>query len=342
MTPMHLNDAPRTTMLFKEAPKLDNIWKALAGGMDLAVAPSFGAPGYWAREKTWSDDAIPSSLEGRRFVVTGANSGIGKAATQDLAARGAQVVMVCRSEERGSSALEEIQNKTGNEGLELELADLSLMSQASKIAKTLEAGPAVDAIVHNAGALFDEKFITDEGFETTFALHVASPYLINRALVDSFERWGTRIVWVSSGGMYTQRLNLESLTQGHESFDGVIAYAQCKRAQVILADEFARRFDLISNSMHPGWVDTPGVKTSLPQFYELTRSFLRTPEQGADTIVWMAASEQAEVSGEFFLDREARRKHIPLRDTRSTDAEIEALWQICEEATGPYRDDASR
>lgn len=322
---------------------MQSFWETLADGMDLAVAPSFGAPGYWARQKTWSDDSIPADLSGHRFVVTGANSGIGKAATRLFAERGAHVSMVCRSRDRAEEARDELIAATDNPKLEIELADLSSLAEAARLARQLGDGPRVDALVHNAGALLDRRVITEEGYEVTFAVHVASPFLINRLLTERFESHGTRVTWVSSGGMYTQKLNVDSLARGHEPFDGVVAYAQCKRAQVILADEFARRTRLEINSMHPGWVDTPGVRKSLPKFYDMTKKLLRTPEQGADTIVWLAASPQAaDTSGEFFLDREARRKHIPLKDTRSDRADIEALWDLCEEVVRPYLADASR
>ncbi len=322
---------------------MQKMWEWLAEGMDLAVAPSFAAPGYHARSKTWDEDSIPASLEGKRYVVTGANSGIGKAATRQLAERGAEIVMVCRSPDRAEEARDELIASTGNENLELDITDLSSLEQAAGLAERLENGPSVDALVHNAGALLDERKITDEGYEVTFAVHVASPFLINRRLSDQLESWQSRVVWVSSGGMYTQRLQLESLARGHKNFDGVVAYAQCKRAQVILTDEFASRYGMHINSMHPGWVDTPGVRSSLPTFYDVTRKMLRSPDEGADTIVWLAASPQAaDVSGEFFLDREPRRKHIPLKNTQSSRAEIDALWELCEETVSPYLADASR
>jgi NAD(P)-dependent dehydrogenase (short-subunit alcohol dehydrogenase family) len=130
--------------------------------------------------------------------------------------------------------------------------------------------------------------------------------------------------------MYTQRLRVDELQMAPGLYDGAIAYARSKRAQVILTEMWAERLrdrGIVVHSMHPGWADTPGVSTSLPRFYKLSKPLLRTPEQGADTIVWLCASPEAgQSSGLFWHDRKPRPTHR-MRRTRETEAERKALWE---------------
>jgi dehydrogenase/reductase SDR family protein 12 len=170
--------------------------------------------------------------------------------------------------------------------------------------------------------------------ELTFATHVVGPHLLTRLLRGRLEQSSdARVVWVSSGGMYTRRLNLEDPDWKRRDFDGVIAYAETKRAQVVLAELWAEELggsSVVVNAMHPGWADTPSVKSSLPRFHELTRNLLRTPAEGADTVVWLAACPRAcEWSGRFFFDRKQRRTHL-LPFTREAERERRALWKLCE------------
>ena len=149
------------------------------------------------------------------------------------------------------------------------------------------------------------------------------------------------MILVASGGMYTEPLDVAALDPDPGGYDGTKAYARCKRAQVVLAEEWTR--DLLGtgiavNAMHPGWADTPGLRTALPGFSRIVGPLLRTPEQGADTIVWLAAApDAADPSGLFFLDRRPRAKHR-LRRTRRPDEAREAarLWRLCTERTAPF------
>jgi hypothetical protein len=136
--------------------------------------------------------------------------------------------------------------------------------------------------------------------------------------------------------MYTRRLNLQDPDWNERDYDGVIAYAETKRAQVVLAELWAeelRGSSVVVNSMHPGWADTPSVKNSLPRFHRITRQILRTPTEGADTVVWMAAYSGARLStGCFFFDRKERRTHL-LSLTKETEHDRRTLWQLCERLT---------
>jgi NAD(P)-dependent dehydrogenase (short-subunit alcohol dehydrogenase family) len=197
-------------------------------------------------------------LKGLRVAVTGANSGIGFATAQKLAKLGAKVYMLCRDQGRGEAAKALIEGDVS-----LLLVDMSSYESI----KALEM-PEVDVLVHNAGAMFDkrEQVVWPGGpLDQTFALHVAGPFLLSRQVKSK------QTIWVSSGGMYSQKLNVDhTLNPPDNPFDGMVAYARCKRAQVVLARRLGH------HSMHPGWVDTPGLSVAMPKFYERTKTILRT------------------------------------------------------------------
>ncbi len=314
------------------------LWGSAASAMDAAVAPSFGAPGYIARRKTWADPDLDLDLSGRRIVVTGANSGLGLATTRALASRGAHVVMVCRDPGRGQRALDDLASELPGARLSLERADMGALDDVAALGSRLARAP-VHALVHNAGALVHELQRTADGHELTFAVHVLGPHLLTRALEGALAgAMDSRVVFVSSGGMYTQRLDVDRLRDGLDPFDGARVYAHAKRAQVILARRWSELLGprgVAVGSMHPGWADTPGVRGALPGFHKVTRALLRTPEQGADTIAWLAASPEASLArGGFYLDREPRSEHTPMARTRSSPADEQRLWELCEALTG--------
>jgi NAD(P)-dependent dehydrogenase (short-subunit alcohol dehydrogenase family) len=137
-----------------------------------------------------------------------------------------------------------------------------------------------------------------------------------------------RVVNVLSGGMYTQKIHVDDLQSRTGSYSGSVAYARAKRGLMIVTEEWASRWakdGIVVNAMHPGWADTPGVVVALPAFHRVTKRVLRTPGEGADTIVWLAAATEAgKVSGEFWLDRRPHAKHV-LSGTRETPAERRKL-----------------
>ena len=157
--------------------------------------------------------------------------------------------------------------------------------------------------------------MTGEGNELTLATHVLSPFLLTRALRPLLEAAApSRVIVVASGGMYSEPLDVDALDPEPAAYDGTKAYARCKRAQVVLAEEWTRHLldtGITVNAMHPGWADTPGLRTALPGFSRVVGPLLRTPEEGADTIVWLAAApDAADLSGLFFLDRRRGRRSL--------------------------------
>jgi dehydrogenase/reductase SDR family protein 12 len=305
--------------------------------LDWLVLPGFSSLGYALRERLLPRG--PITMTGRSVMITGANSGIGEAACVDLARLGARIHMVVRSRERGEQALGRIARASGSTAIDLHVCDLSSLASVRECAGSfLATGSALDLLVNNAGVLPGERTHTEEGFELAFATNVLGPFLLTALLLPALRRAApSRVINVSSGGMYTARIDLDDLQLEHRKFRGAAFYAHTKRAEVILSEEWGRRLaaDRITvHSMHPGWVATAGVAASLPGFSRVMGPLLRDPSAGADTIVWLAGSpEAANSTGEFWHDRRPRRKHwVPW--TRETPEERYRLFTMCESFCG--------
>jgi len=279
--------------------------------MDRLIVPGmlgFTRFGYAWHKRSWQP--LPVSLHQRTAVITGATSGLGRAAAERLAALGAQLILVGRDAEKTAQAQQDIIEATGNEQISVEIADLSLMNEVENLAQRLLAREqGIHILINNAGVLLNERTVSAEGIETTLATNLLAPFLLTSRLIPLLRKSApARIINVSSGGMYTTGIRLDDLQYESNGYDGSMAYARTKRALVMLTELWANQLEytgVVVHAMHPGWADTPGVSSSLPGFYRLTKTFLRTPEQGADTIVWLAAApEVASVSGRFWLDRE--------------------------------------
>lgn len=282
----------------------------------------FSRWGYRRGRRRWNP--LSADLHGRHVVITGASSGIGLATAEALAARGAQLTLVIRDESKAQPLLRELERETGNHQLHVELADLSLLREVDRLSQVLlHKGRPVDVLINNAGALFNEHAQTAEQVERSLALLLLSPWRLTGNLLPLLGP-GSRVLNVVSGGMYTQKLRVDRLEMPPEHFDGSVAYARAKRALMVLTEQWAEDWaarGITVNAMHPGWADTPGVRKALPGFHRLTRRILRSPAEGADTLIWLAAATEAGlVSGQLFLDREPRSPYL-LKSTREAPAE---------------------
>ncbi|MDY7104310.1 MAG: SDR family NAD(P)-dependent oxidoreductase [Actinomycetota bacterium] len=280
------------------------------GALELSVVGSFSDIGYRVRRRVDDWDTIDRrNVEGRAVLVTGTTSGLGRATAARLAGMGARVWLGVRDAERGAKVRDELRDATGNDEIRLMVADLGdLPAVRDAAAGVVEEAGALDAVVHNAGALTDQRRETAAGIELTLATHVVGPYVLTRAVQDALAP-GARIVFVSSGGMYTQGFDLDRLEMDADAYRGAVAYARAKRAQVVLSRALAAelRGRAVSHAMHPGWANTPGIGDSLPGFSGLIGPILRSAEHGADTIVWLVGSEEAgRTTGLFWLDRRPR------------------------------------
>jgi len=314
------------------------IGRALSSLVDPTIVLSFDRIGYLVHALTFDESELDVDLTGKRCAVTGATSGLGFETAMGLAERGAEVLLLCRDEVRGADAATKIAERTGSSNLHVEKVDVASLRSIHDLAQRLE-GSVLDVLVHNAGVLPAERMESPDGIELTLATHVIGPHLLTKLLRRNLERAvDARVIWVSSGGMYTRALQLNDHDWQQRRYDGVIAYAETKRAQVVLAERWAEELasaGVTVNAMHPGWADTPGVRSSLPVFRRVMRRVLRTPMEGADTIVWLAACPRARQStGDFFFDRQKRRTHL-LPFTRESADDRRRLWDLCERPSAP-------
>lgn len=308
--------------------------------LDRTIVPGYSKLGYLARHASWSGDRAdpaPGSLVGRVALVTGASSGLGEATAAGLARLGASVHLLVRNADKGQQSRARIQALVPDAVLTVEVCDVGELADVRRFCAGFASRvPELDVLVHNAGLMPPERSETSEGNELTLAVHVLGPHLMTALLTGVLRagaaRSGTdsRVLIVASGGMYAQPLKVEDLQFEHGNYGGTAAYARTKRMQVVLAGLWARELagtGVTVHALHPGWAATPGVTGSMPAFNAVVGPLLRTPAQGADTAVWLAAAPSRTVgTGRFWHDRESRPAHyVPW--TRETGADQEKLWE---------------
>ncbi|MEH6592081.1 MAG: SDR family NAD(P)-dependent oxidoreductase [Halioglobus sp.] len=315
---------------FSVIDKSDN--PAIADRLVLPGLSRFTRLGYQAASKNFLP--MSASIKGRHIVVTGATAGLGYVAALELARRGARLTLVARNEDKVRVVRDDIIAATANTDIHYEVADLAVIADVDDlIVRLRDKGDAIDVLVNNAGALFNPRQETSEGLESSYALLLLSPYRLTEGLKPLLAKAGSaRVINVVSGGMYSQKLDVAALPgeDDDKNYSGSVAYARAKRALMVVTEEWAKSWaedGIVVNAMHPGWADTPGVKSALPEFRKLTQHVLRSSEEGADTIIWLAvASEARRVSGKLFLDRVARPTHI-LKKTREEQGQRTLLME---------------
>ncbi len=312
--------------------------------LEASVVGSFTRIGYAVRRRLghWSE---LGTLAGRVVVITGATSGLGLATAHRLATLGADIVIVARDAERAERTRAAVQAATGRPGCHVVIAELGDLASVRRAAAEIrERYPRVHALVHNAGSLDDVRSESPQGIEQTVATHVVGPFLLTSLLEPALRAAApARVIFVSSGGMYTEPLDVAALEMPAATYDGVRAYARAKRAQVtltsLLADQL-RDAGIVVHAMHPGWADTPGVARSLPRFRRIVGPLLRSPDEGADTLAWLVADDGAPLAttGAFWLDRRPRSTHRLARTRAAETLEERArLWAWVHERSGQGR-----
>lgn len=310
--------------------------------LEATVVPSFSKLGYLARRRVDGWTTPHDDLSAAVVVVTGATSGLGRCTAEQLASLGATIVVVGRSEERNAASARDIVDATGNRRVTHAECDMGDLEQVRRLAERLLADhDRLDVLVHNAGALSAERQLSPDGVEMTIASQVVGPFLLTRLLLDRLSAAGrARVLTMSSGGMYTAPVTVSGLQMPPDDYHGSKQYALAKRAQVTLNEMWAERHgerDVRFHAMHPGWADTPGVEAALPGFRKVMGPLLRSPEQGADTLVWLAADrgEPLATNGLFWLDRRRRSLHkLPTTKHSDTPARRAALWDWVAETAG--------
>ncbi len=319
-----------------------DIKQLIDDGLEATVIPSFSRVGYAIRRRLYAWAPPPANaLRGRTVLITGPTSGLGRAATDSIAALGARIILAGRTETKLIAVRDELVQTHGDDRFRTLVVDMaSLASIRAAVSRILETEPRLDVVIDNAGALVQERQESPDGIELTFATDVVGPFALVSGLLPLLRRTGgARVVAVTSGGMYTQPLDLDDLGSERPPFDGPRAYARSKRAQVCLIREWARRVpdrDVAFAAMHPGWADTPGISAALPTFYGLMGPILRTPAEGIDTTIWLAADpdvQSSQISGRLFLDRRARPfDRVPM--TRVPAEDRRRLWDAVADLAG--------
>jgi dehydrogenase/reductase SDR family member 12 len=309
-------------------------------GLEWSILGSFGSPGIRLRRRSarWPEHAATDS--GRAVLVTGASRGIGRAAARLLLTAGATVRATVRDPAAIATSraaiLADLPGGLADDAasrLFMHVLDLDVLAAVRTLAEELAGPHGPDVIIHNAGAMHPTREVTVDGFERTYQVHVVAPFLLTALLLPTLrDRSDPRVVTVTSGGMYVEPLVVRRL-ESPGSYRPAVAYARAKRAQVELNVELDRRLGRTSgvafHVMHPGWVRTDGLRTSLPGFARLARPILRTPAEGADTAVMLALAPRGgpgSDGGELWLDREVR-PTSRLRRTVCDPSERDLLWQ---------------
>ena len=264
--------------------------------MDLTVVPGFSAIGYRARRRMggWEDPPV----KGKSVMVTGTTSGLGEAASLDLARLGADVHMVCRNRQKGETVQKTIKDSTGAD-THLHICDLShLDSVRAFAAECITSGLEIDSLINNAGVMPPERTKTEAGFELTFATNVLGTYLLTELLLPLIPGKGEgRVVTMSSGGMYSSGFDFDDPQLENTDYKPTAFYAQTKRAEVMLTQGWAEREGDLGPmflAMHPGWAVTDGMSAALPGFNKVLGPILRDAHECADTAVWLSGAARRE------------------------------------------------
>lgn len=280
---------------------------------------------------------MASSLEGKVCIVTGANKGIGYAASRALAAMGAEVTLACRQPEAGRTARESIEAATGSRTLTVSPLDLASLASVRQFAADFTAThDRLHLLVNNAGIYTSKRTLTGDGFERTWEVDYLAHFLLTNLLLDPLRRAApSRVINVSSNGHQMGRIEFDNLNR-ETRWSGMRAYGQAKLAQILFTKEFARRFagtGVSAFSVHPGAVRTDWSRGGLGMRLgaRIAWPFMLSPEQGADTIVWLASLGETDGwSGQYFAKR---RPVEPKADAEDLEL-ARRLWEVSEELTG--------
>jgi NAD(P)-dependent dehydrogenase (short-subunit alcohol dehydrogenase family) len=278
-------------------------------------------------------------MQGKVVVVTGGTSGIGQVAAEQLAGRGARLVLVARDRARGEAALERLRARGPGVAHRAHYADLSLIGDTKRVAAEIAAvEPRVDVLLNNAGAMFGRRQVTPDGLERTFALNHMSYFLLTHGLRERLRAAApARVVNTASRAHRRARLDFEDL-QSARGYRGLMAYSRSKLCNILYTRELARRWagtGVTANSLHPGFVATRFGDASGGVFSYVVRAskkvFGLSPEKGAETLVFLASSpEIATISGGYFYRCELA---TPTRAAQD-DATARRLWAETERLAG--------
>ena len=273
------------------------MWNKL---LDASIYYSFDLSGFHRHQKDFTEE-IQFSKDSKA-LITGGSSGIGLAAASTMAEQGVKVTFTGRNSEKGQKA------EALHPNFRFKQWD---MADWSKIEEVVDSLDPLDFLVLNAGGMPESFHTNIQGIELQFASQLFGHFYLAKTLLKKGKlKDQGRIVWVTSGGMYLKPLDLTTLKE-NPSYDKVSTYANVKRAQVTLLPFFKEEFpNQVVTAMHPGWAATPGVESAIPDFSKKMQGRLRSPLQGADTILWLLSTNKKIESGSLYFDRKKVKTHF--------------------------------
>jgi NAD(P)-dependent dehydrogenase (short-subunit alcohol dehydrogenase family) len=272
-----------------------------------------------------------AGMEGKVALITGGTSGIGKAAAKALAAMGGEVVVTGRNKERGEATVAEIRRATASEKVSLMLADLAVQAEVRRLANDFrERHDRLDVLVNNAGLIQSRRTETPDDIELTLAVNHLAPFLLTSLLLDLLKRSApSRIITVSSEARRGAKIDFDDL-QSERRYRGFPVYGMTKKANILFTYELAERLEgtgVVANCLHPCGVNTNfgnNNRSSGILLFRAFKPFMRTPEQGADTLIYLASSpEGGEMNGKYLKDR----KEVSPAEPRDEGAQ-KRLWEV--------------
>ena len=273
-------------------------------------------------------------------VITGATDGIGKAAAYDLAPQGATLLLHGRDPDKGARLVEDLKAHTGNPAIQFLQADFSSLAEVRRLAAAvMERVPRVDVLVNNAGGVFAKRMVSKDGYEMTLAVNHLAPFLLTQLLVTTLKNSATsRIVTTSSHAHKGARIPFDDLQATHK-YSAMGAYGTSKLANILFTRVLAKRLQgttVTATCFHPGFVRTSfgrgfDANPIAKHVFRWASRFARTPEKGAETLVYLATSaDVAGASGGYYFDCKLATPSVAAQD----DAAAERLWQLSEQLVG--------
>ncbi len=278
-------------------------------------------------------------MQGKTVVITGGTSGIGEVAAVELAKKGARIVLVARSRERGEATLAKLKAAAPGAGTAIFYGDLSRLSEMKRLAGEIAAAESrIDVLINNAGALFNTRHVSADGLEMTFATNHMAYFVMTNALLDTILATpGARIVSTASDAHKGAKLDFDDL-QSAKSYSGFGVYGRSKLCNILFTRELARRIEgsgITANCLHPGFVATRfgdnsgGIVSVLVRLAKPLGGL--TPERGAETIIYLASSpEVANKSGGYYYKSKLA---TPTKEAQN-DADAKRLWDVSAKIAG--------
>ena len=277
-------------------------------------------------------------MQDKVVVVTGATSGIGEVAADRLAQKGARVVFIARDRERGEATRKHLHAIAGHATHTVHYADLTKLADMKRVAKEIaDSEPQIDVLVNNAGAMFTTRQVTEDGLEKTFALNHMSYFVVTNLLLDRLQATpGARIVSTASDAHKGAKLNFDDL-QSERGYSGFSVYGRSKLMNILFTRELAKRLagtGVTANCLHPGFVGTRFGQNNgglMGGVIKVAQNFALTPEQGAETIIYLADSDEvAGKTGGYYIKKALA---TPTREAQN-DADAKRLWDISAKIAG--------